>query len=198
MEVMEGKLKVIGWSVITMIFVSFTVILLAAFAALFSKDSMKAAEAVCITLLIAWFIFTASNLFASDSWGMILLKTTAISIPAGLCLYWSSKAPAVIAILLGMAMLIAMIYIAIWWSADGSDVREFLVFVVIDLMLTWISLSGIARVYSLTEIRVITGLLMAIPKIFFVMSIGYFLYDMIGFRSDIKSEDFDPYDYLDD
>ena len=194
---MNGKAKAFVWGIITMILLALAVLVIA-FSAIIAKDSLRAAGAVCVTIFIAWFIFTASMLFASDGWKITLLKVAAISIPAGFCRYWAPKAPAVIAIILGVAMMIAMIYIAIWWSADGSDIKEFLVFLVIDSMLAWISLSGVARVYSLTEVKWITGLIMAAPQIFCVMSLGYFLFDMIGFRSDVKSGDFDPYDYLDD
>lgn len=189
-------LKNVLWSVGAIFFLCIAGSLMA-LSVMFAKKPMSVAAAVGVMMLLAYFILTASVLFEEKAAKMVM-NVFVITIPTGFCFYWATGVFPAWGVILGALACAAMIYVVIWWSQEGSAIKEFLIFVVIDAILASTAASGIARIYDLTEIRWVIGILKAIPWILYVMSVGYFLFDIIQFKQDLGSEDFDPYDYLDE
>lgn len=190
------KVKVTLWSMGAVLLLIVAGVLMT-FSVMISKRTMTAAAAVAIMMLVAYFVMTASALF-DETPGKVVMNVFIITIPVGSCFYWATGVFPVWGVILGALTCVVMIYMMIWWTEEGSSIKEFLLFVVIDCLLASIAESGIARIIDLAESRWLIGLMTAIPWIILVMSTGYFLFDIIKFKEDLGSEDFDPTDYLEE
>ncbi len=190
------KIQVALWSAGAVLLLVITGVLMM-FAVMVSQRTMTAAAAVAMMILVAYFVMTASALFEQNP-GKVVMNVFVTTIPIGFCFYWAAGAFPAWGVILGALCCAVMIYMIVWWSQEGSAIKEFLLFVVIDCLLAFIGESGIARITDLAESRWVIGLLTAIPWIILVMSIGYFLFDIIKFKEELKSEDFDPSDYLEE
>lgn len=190
------KIQVALWSAGAVLLLVITGVLMV-FAVMVSQRTMTAAAAVAMMILVAYFVMTASALF-DETPGKVVMNVFVTTIPVGFCFYWATGVFPVWGVILGALTCVVMIYMMVWWAQEGSSIKEFLLFVVIDFLLASIAASGIARIHDLTEARWLIGLLTAIPWILLVMSIGYFLFDIIKFKEDLKPENFDPTDYLEE
>lgn len=125
-------------------------------------------------------------------------RALAIGAAAGLVHGIAPKVPAWLAMILLVTMLILMAYMVIWWYTEGSTLKEMLAFVVIDGLFTFTGSSAAARILDLTSYGWLIGIVRALPAVFLVLSIGFFIFDRINFKEWLVSEDFTTEGYDDE
>ena len=138
-------------------------------------------------IVIACLMLSASKRFGEDeklAWsraGVALVFMTLINTIA-------AKVPAWLGLIFYVAMLAVMGYMIYWWMEEGSTVKELITFAVIMLLMMLVTKACGARIYDITSIRWITGIINSIPTIVFLMSVGYMVADMIWFHENLKTD----------
>lgn len=89
------------------------------------------------------------------------------------------KTPVGVAIFLGVIIVALMIYMIYWWNKEGSSVKELIATIVIDIFLAIVSNTALARFYDLKMPRAVLGVIMAIPMMLLVLSVGYCVANLI-------------------
>ena len=90
-----------------------------------------------------------------------------------------------------------MLYLVFWWRENGSALIELLDVGLVDLLLALVGCSAAARIVDITSARVAVGIVRVLPLIAFIISVGYFITNMIIFKEWLDSEEFDPDEFLD-
>lgn len=124
------------------------------------------------------------------------IRAAAMAVMSGVTTAFSSRVPAWLAMIFFFAMLVGTIYLVAWWSMEGSEIRELIIFGIIDGIWACATESAAARILDMTGIRAAIGIVLAVPWIALLLSTGFFIYNMICWREEIASEEFDPDDYL--
>ncbi|MDO4526606.1 MAG: hypothetical protein Q4B87_00740 [Candidatus Saccharibacteria bacterium] len=89
------------------------------------------------------------------------------------------RTPVGVAIFLGIVIVALMIYMVYWWNKEGSSVKELIATIVIDIFLAIIGNTSFARFYDLDIPRGVLGVIMALPMMLMVLSVGYCVANMI-------------------
>lgn len=135
-------------------------------------------------IVVACLMLSASKRFGEDkklAWsraGIALVVVTLINTIA-------SKGPAWLAIILYVIMLAVMGYMIYWWMQEGSNIKELITFAVMMLLFTLVTKGCGARIYDITSMGWLRGIINSIPTIVFLMSIGYMIADMIWFHAEL-------------
>lgn len=98
-----------------------------------------------------------------------------------LCNYFAPRlaTPVAVSVLLGLSTLGLMAYLVYWWKENGSTIKELVVTIFIDAVLSMLANAAFSRCYDLNWLRGIIGFVMAVPYIVLFMSIGYFIANLI-------------------
>ncbi|MBO7657394.1 hypothetical protein J6S55_02035 [Candidatus Saccharibacteria bacterium] len=114
---------------------------------------------------------------------------------------FSSKVSPEIAMLLLALGVIMVVVLIVRWFIGGSTIKEAITFIVLDLLLMLTNLQAATRIYDLSSKSGVRGVVVSIPKIFFLLSIAFFILDMIQFKDHLRKatpeeldEDLDFYD----
>ncbi|MBR3324398.1 hypothetical protein IKG24_02615 [Candidatus Saccharibacteria bacterium] len=83
--------------------------------------------------------------------------------------------------------LLVVVVLAIRWLLSGSTVKELIFFVILDLLLMLGNMQAAARIYDLTSKAVLLGLVEVLPEIFFLVSVAFFIANMIWFRDHLEN-----------
>lgn len=144
-----------------------------------------------IFALIAGVITGCAAFYVSAKFGeslkCALLRTGIIVALITLIGTIAPKVPVWLAMMLFIVVLAMAGYLIYWWLQNGSTIKEFFAFV---LMLFWVLLIARAcgiRIYDVTSIGWLIGIIMSIPTIVFLMSIGCMVADMIWFHENLKT-----------
>ena len=124
-----------------------------------------------------------------------VVQALALGLGAGAIHGSAPRVPAWLAMIYLAMILFFMALMAVWWSYNGSAIKEMIVFILTDSLLMWTGMAAADRVLDLTSSWWVTGLVRALPKVALVLSIGFFIYDMISFREDLRNGKIDPDDY---
>ena len=124
------------------------------------------------------------------------IKAATLAIVGGVVTALSSRVTPVLAMVFLFAMVAESIYLAAWWSEEGSTIKELIIFVFIEGFWMASAESAAVRISDMTDIGWAIGTVRAVPLIAFLLSFGFFIFNMICWREEINSEDFDPDDYL--
>lgn len=143
-----------------------------------------------------FFIILGLSLRFEDNIPMAVIKMLVLASVTGLCCYYETAVKPMYAMLMLVAMIIAMIYMIIWWMYDASDIKELIFFILLDIIFAFVAQGAAARVLDLTDNGIVIGIVRVLPAAVFVVSVGCFIADMIWFRKDLRSADFDPSDYV--
>lgn len=82
--------------------------------------------------------------------------------------------------------IILVIVLCVKWFIVGSTIKELVFFTLLDLLLMWNNLAAAARIYDIASTKLAIGVVMAIPKIAFVLSVGFFIANIIWFKDHLK------------
>lgn len=102
-----------------------------------------------------------------------------------ICRY-STKVSPVAAMLFLVIGLITMVILAVRWYIGGSTIKELFAFVVMDFLLMQTAIQAAKRVYDLTSSAVTRGVVISIPKVFFLALIAFFIFNMMQFKDHLK------------
>lgn len=156
---------------------------------------MSMLSGIIVVIVVGCSVFSASRRFGEKR-KVTMAEIAAYSLLSGVVCAFSPKVPAWLAMCFLFAVLLAMFAIAVWWDANGSTIRELLIVAFIDLIFTLVGSSAAARILDLSSARVLVGIVRVLPGAAFVLSIGFFISDMIAYREWRESEDADPDEYL--
>lgn len=104
--------------------------------------------------------------------------------------YLAPKVPAGIAMLLLILMLATMGYMVYYWMENGSTVKELTLISGIDTMFHLVALSCAARIWDLTSWKWLSHFVTWLPTATLVISIGFFIANMIWFHESLERGDF--------
>lgn len=124
------------------------------------------------------------------------IRAAAMAVMSGVTTAFSSRVPAWLAMIFFFAMVVGVIYFVAWWSMEGSTIRELIIFLFIDGIWAASAESAAARILDMTEIGWVIGIVLAVPWIALLLSTGFFIYNMICWREEINSDEFNPDNYL--
>ena len=125
-------------------------------------------------------------------------KSFIFGLAAGFICAFAPKLPVALGLLLTIPALAMMVYMILYWSANGSTVSELLLTILVDVMLMWTGFSAASRIHDLTSIYWVVGIVRVLPVVVFFISAGFFIYNFLYFREWINSDEFDPDEYGED
>ena len=125
------------------------------------------------------------------------VQALALGLGAGAIHGSAPAVPAWLAMIYLAIVLFFMVLMAIWWSYNGSSVKEMIVFILTDILLMWTGMAAADRILDLASSKWVIGLITALPKVALILSVGFFIYDRISFKEDLKNGKIDLEDYAD-
>jgi hypothetical protein len=146
--------------------------------------------------VIMFFLLLAAGRRFGEPVLIIRVRAVALAVMVGIVTAFSPKVPTFLAMIFLLAMVAGVIYFVAWWSEEGSEIRELIIFGIIDGIWAASAESAAARILDMTEIGWVIGIVRAVPLIALLLSFGFFIFNMICWREEINSEEFDPDDYL--
>jgi len=115
-----------------------------------------------------------------------IIKGLVIGLVVGLVNYFAPKVSG--AIWLAPIFLIAMLavsgYLIWWWKKEGNDWRELIAFVVLTVLIYFTIMSAAAMTTGIEMHPFLVSLILLLPKLVLISSIGFFLADMCFFNRD--------------
>ena len=150
---------------------------------------------IIVMAVVTSLMSTVSRQFG-EKFRFRMTESFACGIFCGLLVAIAPKIPPVIALVFMVADLMLMVMIILWWNVNGSTVKELILVSIIDFFLMLAGSSAAARIMDLTSIKWVVGLIRALPLVLFVLSVGFFIMNMIYFKEWLESEEFDPDYYL--
>lgn len=127
-----------------------------------------------------WLVFTLLRKFDVKR-REALKKAALFGVITGLFRYFAPILPAVISVVLVVAVFLMMYWLAVIWHEEGSDFNELVYAIAIDILLVLVGSSLAARILDVTSIKWICGLVKVLPGAGFLLSVGYFIFDMVAF-----------------
>lgn len=143
-----------------------------------------------------FFIALGLSLSFEDEVPLAVIRMAILSVVTGLCCYYETLVSPTFAMLLLAAMLIIMVFMVVWWLSAGSTIKELIFFSLLDLLYMLVAQGAAVRILDLTDNGIIIGVVRVLPVAVFIISVGCFIADMIWFRKELESDEFDPSDYL--
>jgi|GEM_PF-1266438 len=115
-----------------------------------------------------------------------IIKGLVIGLVVGLVNYFAPKVSG--AIWLAPIFLIAMLavsgYLIWWWKKEGNDWRELIAFVVLTVPIYFTTMSAAAMTTGIEMHPFLASLILLLPKLVLIGSIGFFLANMCFFNRD--------------
>lgn len=114
------------------------------------------------------------------------IKAVVCGFAVAIFYYYADKLSAPLALVMMAAMLALMVYLILWWKDEASNVKELIVFVLLDSLLSLVAKSLAMRSYDIFSARWLIGIFTALPTMMLLVSLGIFIADMIWFRERLK------------
>lgn len=149
-----------------------------------------------ITGIVMFFLLLAAGRRFGERPLIRRVRAVALAVMIGIVTAFSPKVSTFLAMIFLLAMVVGVIYFVAWWSMEGSEIRELIIFGIIDGIWAASAESAAVRILDMTEIGWVIGIVRAVPLIMLLLSFGFFIFNMICWREEINSEDFEPDDYL--
>lgn len=110
----------------------------------------------------------------------------------GMCAFVAANllapiAPAALGLLTIILPLGCYVYLFVWWSQEGSSIKELIFFLLISSMLYSTTMAGMARVLDLSSNWVVRGLMMSFPSIVSIMLCAFMVSNMIAFKQEMNA-----------
>ena len=119
-----------------------------------------------------------------------LKEKIAMSVIIAIVGYLAPKVPAEVAMLLLVVVLAAMGCMVYYWMENGSAAKELILISVIDTLFHLVALSCAARIWDLTSWRWLGHFVTWLPTATLVISIGFFIANMIWFHESLERGDY--------
>lgn len=152
---------------------------------LWAGASLLTGVGVITGMLVALFYATISRFFEEGTMGMtakaLIFGTLYIVIYCTV-----SRVPSAIALIELLVTLVMMAYLVYWWYKEGSDIKELVLFIVLDLILMRLANAAAIRIIDITDSKFLIGFVTWLPKMMLVISIGYFVGNKIWWYCDLK------------
>lgn len=158
----------------------------------------------CLGLVFAYFVSTALMMFEEENVGInIDLWSRKIHIPTGKTVVQavtigvivalisrlpSTRMPSLIAVPCYLAGIMLMLGFLVWWTKSGSAIKELLVFIVLDFLVMLAIRPASARLVG-NQNSLLGAILRSVPSMLFIMSIGYYIANMIWFKVSLRGGD---------
>ncbi|MBR3252874.1 hypothetical protein IKF84_02275 [Candidatus Saccharibacteria bacterium] len=97
--------------------------------------------------------------------------------------FMTIKIPAGLAIILVLVPILGMVYLFLWWNEEGSTIKEALVFMLINLIVSVPLRGAAARIRDLTTIRWIIALFESLASIALILLIGFLVADIVWWNT---------------
>ena len=99
---------------------------------------------------------------------------------------FSTKVTPVSAMLFLLLGAVAVAILAIRWLIGGSTIKELVFFSILSLLLMLTNLQAAARIYDLSDKAGVRGVVTALPKIFFLISVMFFILNRMWFKDHLE------------
>lgn len=96
------------------------------------------------------------------------------------------KVPSIVGMILYFVIAACSAYLVIWWTEDGSTVKELIHFIVIGLLLSITGTACLVRIKDFCSISLLNEIVSTIPAVVFILSTGYMIADMIWFHDELQ------------
>jgi len=155
-------------------------------------------NALAMAAAIAIAIIVASNKFFEETVGTTFQRVLIVVPLAGLVAYFAPKLMPFWAVVASALIVLLMTYTVMWWDSDGSTVKEFLAFLVIQVFLVIIAEEAATKGCDGTEIGWVQAIFKALPAMWFIFCVGFMIWDILAFHEWLDNpEGFKPQQYLD-
>ena len=155
-------------------------------------------NAIAMAAAIAIAIIVASNKFFGETAGTTFKRLLIVVPLAGLVAYFAPKLMPFWAVVASALVILLMTYTVMWWDSDGSTVKEFLAFFVIQVFLVIIAEEAATKGCDGTEVGWVQGIFKALPAMWFIFCVGFMIWDIIAFHEWLENpKGFKPQQYLD-
>ena len=139
---------------------------------------------VILVLFVVGLVMTAQVLFDPDSldlddWSQYK-RPVALGATVGLINYFAPKTANFSPFML-IAMLAIFGYLCYWWKEEGSEWKEMIPFIIMVIVFRLTAMSAAVMTASLVP-NDFAGIIVAIPTIAAIGSVGYFLFNLFQFR----------------
>ena len=144
---------------------------------------------IFLAVVVVGLLLTAEYLFdpnkTDENATVSYLRIVLIGVGVGLINYISpllkGKAIYVAPVFL-IAMVLVFVYLGSWWYDEGSSWKEMVPFLLLLIPLYFVAKSAAVMTTVLVSNGAIAKLILAIPAIAVILSVGYYIYDLFRFR----------------
>lgn len=139
---------------------------------------------VILVLFVVGLVMTAQALFDPDSldlddWSQYK-RPVVIGASVGLINYFAPKMANLSPFML-IAMLVIFGYLCYWWKEEGSEWKEMIPFIIMVIVFRLTAMSAAVMTASLVS-NDFAGIIVALPTIAAIGSVGFFLFNLFQFR----------------
>lgn len=157
-------------------------------------------------LVVAAIIFAICNAFSGDDENTVSFhlfgRRKVLRVPSQMVivksLIWGAAVgfinrlapyvqPVAVNVIFAFIVVGAMAYMVLWWISDGSTIKEMIAFIVIEWLLKTVLKANIVKFAATLETSWLAKLMMAIPAVIFVITIGIFVANYIWFHQELNS-----------
>lgn len=178
----RAKNTVIAYAAIMGVFV---VVLLAM---VVLKFRMTTIVGVLIGFVTAMICSTISRYFEEEDTKKVATRATTIGILYAVIYATVGKTPAWLAMIMLIISFAVMGYLIYWWNQEGSTVKELVVFILLNVLILWgLAMPAAAAIRDITQIGWVIAVVESLPKMLFIVSVGYFIANMIWFRQELDT-----------
>lgn len=157
---------------------------------------MSTISGIIVAVVVACLMNSASKRFG-EKFRIRMTESLVFGIGTGLVVAAAPKVSAIFAMVLLAPIIAMMVYLLLWWDMNGSTVVELITVAAVDIFLMLAGSSAAARILDLASTKWVVGLIRAIPTTIFLLSIGFYIFNMMVFREWLNSEEYDPDEVLD-
>lgn len=87
----------------------------------------------------------------------------------------------IVAFLSVLAMFYIMAYLILWWVQDGTNLKEFICFVILELLFYVVTMAPISILVGVMKTAILISLLKALPLVALLVCVGWFAYDGLNY-----------------
>lgn len=152
-----------------------------------------ALAAIIIAIVVAGLTMALNRRFGEERAEYNIGRPVTLALACAIAFAAAGKVPIVLAVLLTILLLAIMGYMIVWWHEDGSSVKELINFAIVDLLLAMVAWTTSLRIYDWPIPRWLVGIFVSLPKMVFVLSIGYAIANMFWFKAALRTGNFSPF-----
>ena len=153
----------------------------------FFKIKLHTISGIIVALVVAAICTTISKFF-EENFVKMVVRAAVFGILYAVIYITVPKTPVWLAMIMLAVTLAMMGYLVHWWRQEGSAIKELVAFIALDLLITWgLGMPSAAAILDVSQ-GVLAMMLIAVPRMVCLLSIGYFVANLIWFRKDVLPE----------